>query len=354
VENDFYAIYDELTQHPMEVHIEVNNEPTTVWLDGERFMHESRRQLVSGRAASLPLLISEMRGGDRAAAARQLLGTGIMAPWYPLAHLVGCNDYNADAADIAAVKQKLKPAFQAIADDMREHCDGWLPRPPRIKESRLVSNIPTLILNGEIDPHGTDLHAQKIATGLKQAYVYTILGRGHEWLGPCADSIVERFLEDPTHAPDASCIASVRTVPFRTQKADAPLVLVISASADAKTAFTGEWEADVPLPLGRSMAIEIKTDGMAVTGLIRRLPGPPEPIQILDGKLNGNIISFKIKSPDGLRILTFTGTLTGDEIAFRRETEQQGPPTPPTPGFFGSAGPQTFTARRTTKGSRQK
>ena len=350
IENDFYTVFDELAQRPLEVQTEGNKEPTIVWLDGERFLREIRHELVSSRAASLPLLINEFRRGDRAAAARRLVGAGRMEPWYPLGHLVGCNDYDANyPAAEAAAKQKLGPAFKAIADDIREHCDGWLLRLSRNKQSRLVSDIPTLIMNGEIDPHGSDLLAQKLAAGLNHAYVYTVRGRGHESLGPCAEAVVQRFLEDPTHAPDASCFANVPTLSFATRKAEAPLVLVITAAADVQTPFAGEWEAEVPVPLGRSFAIELKTDNTTVTGVIRRLPGPAEPMQIFDGKLNGNTMTFKTKSPDGLRTITFVGTLTGDEIAFRRQIEQQGAPTRPTPGFFGSAGPERFTVTRRRK-----
>ena len=59
-------------------------------------------------------------------------------------------------------------------------------------------------------------------------------------------------------------------------------------------------------------------------------------------------MTFKVKSPDGQRTLTFEGNLTGDQIVFHREVEEHGAPTR-TPGFFGATGPRTFTAKRTSK-----
>ena len=349
LEQDFYAVYDELSRSPMEVRIDTNRNPTTVWLDGERFLREVRDELVQVRVASLPLLINEFRRGDRVRAARRLLGDGMMRPWYPLGHLVACNDESvAEPAPVVAAKQKLRPGFQAILNDLRWQCEGWLTHPSRMTQSRIASDIPTLIVSGEIDPHGPDLYAQKLTAGFKHAYVFEVRGRAHEALGPCADSIIERFLEDPKHAPDASCLADGHQIAFVTRNSKYPLVLLITSSADVETPFAGEWQAEVPFPLGRSLLMELQTDGAAVTGVFRRRPSPPEPMPIFNGKVNGNTVTFKVKSPDGQRIITFIGTLTSDEIVFRREVEEQGPPSSrPTPGFFGTAGPQTFTAKRT-------
>jgi TAP-like protein len=190
-----------------------------------------------------------------------------------------------------------------------------------------------LILNGEIDPHGPDLYTKQLAVALKRAYVYNLRGRGHETLGSCADSIVERFINDPTRAPDTSCLADVQQIAFATHKFTAPLVLLITSPADVETRFLGEWQAEFPYPLALSFLVEVQTDGTIVTGAFRRLPGPPEPLPIFEGHINGNGMTFKVKSPDGQRTIAFVGTLTGDQIVFRREVEEHGAPTR-TPGLF--------------------
>jgi TAP-like protein len=276
------------------------------------------------------------------------LGRAMMGPWYPLGHLVSCNDYGAAyPAAVMAIKPKLRPAFQSIADDIREHCDGWLQKLPRNNSPRLVSEIPTSILNGEIDPHGGDLRTPQLVTGLKHAYVYTVRGRGHEQLGPCADSIVEQFLEDPTRTPDASCLTNVQQIAFATQKPNpATVVFVVTSAIGTPTQFAGEWKVELQYP-GQPLIFELKTEGMTLTGIVRPPRAGVQPLEIFDGKIEGTTITFKFKSPDGQRTVTLTGILSSDEIAFRREVE--GPSRTRGTGFFGAAGPQTFTAKRTPK-----
>jgi hypothetical protein len=49
-------------------------------------------------------------------------------------------------------------------------------------------------------------------------------------------SIVQRFLEDPMHAPDASCIAAIRTVQFKTRGFDPLLTLIITDTSKSRPA----------------------------------------------------------------------------------------------------------------------
>lgn len=49
-------------------------------------------------------------------------------------------------------------------------------------------------------------------------------------------SIVQRFLEDPMHAPDASCITAMRTVQFKTRGFDPLLTLIITDTSKSRPA----------------------------------------------------------------------------------------------------------------------
>ena len=65
VEEDFYADYDELTARPIEVAPE-NSTSGPVRLDGRRFVREIQHRLGSDRLIpTIPLLLSELRRGDR-------------------------------------------------------------------------------------------------------------------------------------------------------------------------------------------------------------------------------------------------------------------------------------------------
>jgi hypothetical protein len=197
---------------------------------------------------------------------------------------------------------------------------------------------------------------QPVIAALKHAYVYELPGRGHSDLPEgCGTSVVVSFLRDPTHAPDASCLTKLPQVAFATDLRHAPgLRIVISAAERTRSAFAGEWQADMPMPPGFVMRIELTANGNSLTGSVRRQsvspdPAPADAISVYDGEVERDQISFKIKSPDGQRTITLSGTLNGDQIAFRRDVEQHGPPVSPFRGLLGTAGPQTFVATRTPK-----
>jgi pimeloyl-ACP methyl ester carboxylesterase len=214
---DFEALYEEFEREPLEVHTTGAAGPTTVWLDGARFVRETSRHLTVAAPPRLPLLVHELRRGDRASAAAAFVGDGLMRPYHPLDHLVGCNDYGADYPDaVTRIRPQLRAPFQSIADDIREHCNGWFDRLYFRKDLTVPGDIPTLMLNGEIDPYGTDWRSRQLAVGFTHAYVHDIRGRGHEPLGSCAQSIVEAFLREPSRAPDVSCIADVPSITFVT------------------------------------------------------------------------------------------------------------------------------------------
>jgi len=65
----------------------------------------------------------------------------------------------------------------------------------------------------------------------------------------------------------------------------------------------------------------------------------------MDGTITDGVITFKVKSPDGQHIITFTGKNNGDEIVFSRAVEvvSSGGPTGT---IFGVNAPKTFTAKR--------
>ena len=75
----------------------------------------------------------------------------------------------------------------------------------------VTSDVPTLILCGEFDHVCPPLCGEIVAQGLTQAYVYTFPGFAHSPIdsGPCALLMTAEFLEDPTTAPDSSCLGEM-------------------------------------------------------------------------------------------------------------------------------------------------
>jgi pimeloyl-ACP methyl ester carboxylesterase len=345
LEADFRALYDEFSAKPLEVPVAAGPPARTVLLNGERFIMEMRQGF--GQPANIrrvPLLIHELRRGDRAAALGRMIGNGVISPWDPLGHVVQCNEYGAGyRAAVAATMPLLTPAFQAVADDFREHCDLWLPQPTRQSDTRpMVSDVPTLVVHGEYDPTEVQAAQQRITAGLKNAYSYTFPGQGHagQTVG-CYGAIIQQFLENPARAPDSSCITKMPGIQFKTTPGYAPTTTFL-IGGNAAGQLAGEWETT--LLGGPDFTFQLESDGSDLHGSVRESLLP-----IFDGRIDSTTISFKVKTPDAARIIVFTGTLRGDELEFTRRVEIVSPNQSGSPGLFGTTGPGTFRAKRLTR-----
>ena len=100
-------------------------------------------------------------------------------------------------------------------------------------------------------------------------------------------------------------------------------LLVALGSVTAHAAdVTGAWTASMQSPDGNSMQLTFtfKQDGATLTGTTGSMMGG-DPIQITDGKVDGNKISFKV-SFNGMNI-THQGTISdsGDEIKLTSKSD---------------------------------
>jgi pimeloyl-ACP methyl ester carboxylesterase len=342
LEQDFYSLYEELSARPHTVAVD-GSRVQSVRVSGEHFLMYLRRWMGTPENSRLPLLLNELRRGDRDGAFRRLVGDGRIAPWGPLGRLVQCNEYGAVyRSDIAAMKPLFRAPFLTIADDFREHCDQWLPNPTHSSDPRpIVSDIPTLVTHGQYEG-STDVEAtqRKITAALTRAYAYTFPGEGHAGApSGCHGSIVQQFLENPTREPDAACIARMSPVKFRAAGFEPILRLVITAPNGAASPFTGTWEATLGGAPDWTMDLEV--DGAVVRGTVleRLLP-------VSEGHVDGSSLSFRVRSPDGQRTITFTGRLQGDGLQFTRTVELMPGGGPGRRGIFGVQGPDAFEARK--------
>ena len=101
-------------------------------------------------------------------------------------------------------------------------------------------------------------------------------------------------------------------------------LLFLSASIAVFAAdVTGKWTAQVPSRQGgtRDQTFNLKADGDKLTGTISGRQGD---IAIAEGKVSGDNISFTVKMEYGGNSVEqkYTGTISGDEIKFKREGGQ--------------------------------
>ncbi len=127
-------------------------------------------------------------------------------------------------------------------------CQNW-PVPqadPSVKQP-VKSDVPALLLEGELDPVTPIAYAREVASHLSHATVFEFPGVGHNVLvgSPCAQAIALDFVNDPSRSPDASCIADMSGVQFDLPKAgagDIVLEPVSDESTGLQAVAPAGWE----------------------------------------------------------------------------------------------------------------
>ncbi len=119
-----------------------------------------------------------------------------------------------------------------------------------------------------------------------------------------------------------------------------PALLGIFAIAGFAADVTGKWTAEVPGRGGNTQTntIVLKQDGTKLTGTLDG--GRGGPVEITDGKVEGDTVSFTIvRNFNGNEFKqTYKGTVSGSEIKFTRTME----------GGQGGGQPVEFTAKKST------
>lgn len=197
-------------------------------------------------------------------------------------------------ADYLDVLAQVPPELQGQEDpeDVIEYgffgiCENWPvdQADPSVKEP-VVSDIPTVLLEGELDPVTPAEYAEQVAETLSNSFLYVFPGVGHTVLvsSRCAQDIALDFIDDPTQEPDASCIAEMTGVAFdlpRETSGEITLVPITSDAARLSAVAPQEWER-----AGEGTYLR-RTDALDPTALIYDLlpMDPEEVVQLLQGQL---------------------------------------------------------------------
>jgi hypothetical protein len=175
VDEDFYAVYERLNRSPLRMGDPSGNGRNGAVFDGHRLVYDIRSRMLDRPGISrLPLLLHELRNGDRLRAAREILGDGTVprgAADAALREIVLCNDGDttgpAHRRIATASNARFRPPFRRAADRENRECNEWIPRHGTPPVRRPVhSDIPTLLLTGYFDDRTPTDHARRIAATL--------------------------------------------------------------------------------------------------------------------------------------------------------------------------------------------
>jgi len=112
-----------------------------------------------------------------------------------------------------------------------------------LEDQSIASDIPTLIINGELDPITPPEWGRQVMEGLSHAFFFEYPGQGHApgLSHECPRSMVNAFFEDPSQAPSDACRSEMR-LQFAT-----PLV---SSEISFAAKYVEEFDLTVSLPDG--------------------------------------------------------------------------------------------------------
>jgi len=85
-----------------------------------------------------------------------------------------------------------------------------------LETQAVISDIPSLIFSGSIDPITPPFYGQILKESLKQSFLFEFPGRGHGLTRntECAKNIALDFLNNPYSEPEANCIAEMEANPI--------------------------------------------------------------------------------------------------------------------------------------------
>jgi pimeloyl-ACP methyl ester carboxylesterase len=112
-------------------------------------------------------------------------------------------------AQAGGVQPQIAAFFPESVQPLFAICQEWATAPRDPRENQPVqSDIPTLVLAGEVDPITPPNWGRMVAGDLSQAYFFEFPEVGH-WVtrsSACAIQMALAFWDDPSQEPDPTCL----------------------------------------------------------------------------------------------------------------------------------------------------
>lgn len=204
-------------------------------------------------------------------------------------------------AEIEAAVQaypELGETFASSGSDLQV-CKTWQPvAGPALENQAVTSEVPTLLLAGEFDPITPPAWAVEAAATLKNGHFFEVPGVGHgsSLTEACPRSMALAFWNDPSQAPDASCLqqemgqfafsvpqasANVTMIPYESQTYGFRTVVPQGWRELYPGALTPSGSATDPTqlavqaaPMARAQLLKLVGDQLKQSGVI--LPEKPD------------------------------------------------------------------------------
>ncbi len=140
---------------------------------------------------------------------------------------VECHDRAFDVDEAAVAADRAANSRYGSIERTRMNlpvCAAWRAEPPSPEELEpVVSDVPTLVLVGALDPVTPPTYAVETIRTLRNGSVVELPGLGHAvTLTPCGRQLRDAFLADPSAPLDRSCVEAMPRATFSVEIASAP------------------------------------------------------------------------------------------------------------------------------------
>ena len=250
LEQTLYDTIDELNANPVPITVTnpLDGQSYDSWLTGDEvFGNLAIFLYVTDIIPVLPKAIHDVSQGDyelmtqlssTKLALINALSRGMMLSVFCAEDLIGVTP-----EEYLEVREQIPPQLVGRADpeDVIEYdffgiCQNWPVEQadPAFKQP-VVSDIPTLILEGEFDPVTPLIYAEEVKAHLSNSYLFEFPGIGHDVLvaSSCSRQIADQFMDDPLSEPDASCLEEMQGAAFDLPELDSGEITLEPVSDEA-------------------------------------------------------------------------------------------------------------------------
>jgi hypothetical protein len=207
---------DSLNATPVTLKVTADGTTTDIVVNGQTAMAALSDAMVQpGFNQTLPSVVYRMSAGDLQYALAPLVA-GRLDPGETANvqhYAINCSDDPMTQADIATAVDVVDPLYAGLVADQAirdaDACDALgLTQLPDSTDAPLTGDVPTLLIQGGLDPYTPVSGGDTVVDGLTKVTNATFPGGKHVLvpLNPCAVQILAAFADDPTSTPDTSCI----------------------------------------------------------------------------------------------------------------------------------------------------
>jgi len=217
LEAEFYKLVNRLNQEPIQIPI-TDSETGKAYdalLDGNSLISLTFQFMYATEAIpGLPKMITDLRDTGRSELLRVFwpvlaFDRTFAGGMYNTTLCAEDADFTEADINLDGVRDEVRAANEGSADYFAALCRQWeVPALPASIDSPVISDIPTLIVNGQFDPITPPAFGEHAARTLSRSFVVTIPNGGHgsALSGQCAADILYAFLDNPTARPDTACL----------------------------------------------------------------------------------------------------------------------------------------------------